>query len=271
MKNHFPFPYVGNKRQELDFINTNAFTNLIENINTVVEPFCGSCAFSYQFWFHHEKGRNKQYKYILNDNNGLLIQLLNVLKFTDQTEMLLTGIREFIMSLNKEKYNILRRKNTHNALNLVEYVVFNKCYNVRIGIYDEDSVRKVDLIINKIKNAPIIEFLRTANIEILQLDAIKIYEMYKFNHKSLLYQDPPYINSTNYYYRDPCFDIFEHIFNDDMKMFEAIILFHLEDTFITKLLTKDRLFEILKYAKTYEITKRKTTHILLSNKLFNIE
>ncbi len=271
MKNHFPFPYVGNKRQELDFINTNAFTNLVENINIIVDSFCGSCAFAYHFWYYHEKGRNKQYKYILNDNNGLLIQLLNVLKIEEETEMLLTWIREFIMSLNKEKYNILRRKNTHNALNLVEYVVLNTCYNIRVGIYDEDSVRKVDLIINRIKNASIIKFLRTANIEILQLGGENIYEMYKFNHKALLYLDPPYINSTNRYYRDPCFDIYEHIFDDNMKMFESVILFHLEKTFITCLLTKDKLYEIMKYDKTYEINKRKTTHILLSNKLFNIE
>jgi hypothetical protein len=47
MKNHFFFSYVGNKREEVEHI-----YNLLDlnNINTIVEPFCGSCAVSYYIW-----------------------------------------------------------------------------------------------------------------------------------------------------------------------------------------------------------------------------
>ena len=47
MKNHFFFSCCGNKREEVEHI-----YNLLdlENIDTIVEPFCGSCAMSYYIW-----------------------------------------------------------------------------------------------------------------------------------------------------------------------------------------------------------------------------
>ena len=53
MKNHFVMSYVGNKRNELDFLDN---INL-DNIKYCVEPFCGSCAFSFKFWL---KTRNNE-------------------------------------------------------------------------------------------------------------------------------------------------------------------------------------------------------------------
>ena len=63
-------------------------------------------------------------------------------------------------------------------------------------------------------------------------------------------------------------NIYEHIFKIDLKGCESFILFHLEDTFITRLLTQHNLFEITKYDKQYEMSKTRTKHILLSNKYF---
>ena len=74
MKNHFFYPYVGNKREEVEHI-----YNLLDlnNIDTIVEPFCGSCAVSYYLW---TQNKDKKYKYILNDLDGNLINLLKVLE-----------------------------------------------------------------------------------------------------------------------------------------------------------------------------------------------
>jgi site-specific DNA-adenine methylase len=44
MKNHFFYPYFGNKREEVEHIYNLSDLN---NIDTIVEPFCGSCAVSY--------------------------------------------------------------------------------------------------------------------------------------------------------------------------------------------------------------------------------
>ena len=60
MKNHFIIAYPGNKRQEVEIIYKNLDFN---NITTIIEPFCGSCALSYYISTIHPK----KYKYILND------------------------------------------------------------------------------------------------------------------------------------------------------------------------------------------------------------
>lgn len=46
MKNHFFIPYYGNKRQEVDKI-YNEIKDDIDKYDIIVEPFCGSSAFSY--------------------------------------------------------------------------------------------------------------------------------------------------------------------------------------------------------------------------------
>ena len=56
MKNHFFFSYAGNKREEVEHI----YNKLdLENIETIVEPFCGSCAVSYYIW---TQNKDKNYK-----------------------------------------------------------------------------------------------------------------------------------------------------------------------------------------------------------------
>jgi len=74
MKNHFFYPYVGNKREEVEHI-----YNLLDlnNINTIVEPFCGSCAVSYYIW---SQNKDKNSKYILNDLDSNLINLLKSIR-----------------------------------------------------------------------------------------------------------------------------------------------------------------------------------------------
>lgn len=268
MKNHFIFPYVGNKRKELLFLNTFGFANLIENTDIIIEPFCGSCAFSYQFYYYYEKNRNdKKYKYILNDNNPLLIELLTILKSQELTDKMLIEVKTMLQTMDKEKYvNIRKNKN----MTIIEYIILNQCYNQRIGIYNEKSINKIHLIIDKIKNAPIIDFLRNADVEIMNIKGELLYDIHKNNQKCLIYCDPPYLNSCNAFYKDTNITIYENIFNDDLKNYKAIILFHLEDSFLTKLLTQNNLFLINKYNKTYEMTKTKTSHILLSNKSFEL-
>lgn len=47
-KNHFVLQYEGNKRNEVDII-----YKMIENfeVKNIIEPFCGTCAFSFFFIF----------------------------------------------------------------------------------------------------------------------------------------------------------------------------------------------------------------------------
>ena len=62
MKNHFIFSYAGNKRNEVEQI----FDKIdLKDIDTIIEPFCGSSAMSYYLSTLYPK----KFKYILNDNS----------------------------------------------------------------------------------------------------------------------------------------------------------------------------------------------------------
>ena len=71
MKNHFFHSYFGNKREEVETIYNNI--NL-DNIDTIIEPFCGSCALSFYISTLHPN----KYKYVLNDNDKNLTELLKI-------------------------------------------------------------------------------------------------------------------------------------------------------------------------------------------------
>ena len=68
-KNHFFIPYAGNKRSEVEKI-YDSIKDKLNDIEYIVEPFCGTSAFSYYMSLRHPK----QFKYILNDNNKYLIE-----------------------------------------------------------------------------------------------------------------------------------------------------------------------------------------------------
>ena len=71
MKNHFYMSYAGNKRNEVkDIYNHIDF----ENITTIIEPFCGSCAMSYYI-----STQKQGLKYIFNDNNKYLKEMYEII------------------------------------------------------------------------------------------------------------------------------------------------------------------------------------------------
>ena len=69
MKNHFIIPYFGNKRMEVENL-YNVIKDKLDEVDIIIEPFCGSSAMSYYISTQHPK----KIKYILNDNNKKLIE-----------------------------------------------------------------------------------------------------------------------------------------------------------------------------------------------------
>jgi len=256
MKNHFLIPYYGNKRNEVkkiyDIININ-------DIDTIVEPFCGSSALSYYIWLNN---KDKNLTYILNDNNKYIYDLYNLCK--DNNKVLDIYNKLVILketTTNKEKYLEICKKAKEG--DLVSYVYINKIYSMRPGLYP--SIKKVgDKIFDSFKDAPILEFLQTANIKIYNKDAIEIYNEYKSNPKALIFLDPPYMQSCNTFYNNPTTNIYEYLFDNDIDNEKAKIILCLENIWIVKLLFKNK--KSIIYDKKYEITKKKTEHIIIYNK-----
>lgn len=256
MKNHFLIPYFGNKRNEVkkiyDIIN-------IDDIDTIVEPFCGSSALSYYIWLNN---KDKNLTYILNDNNKYIYDLYNLCK--DNNKVIDIYNKLVILketTTNKEKYLEICKKAKEG--DLVSYVYINKIYCIRPGLYP--SLKKVsDNIFDSFKDAPILDFLQNANIKIYNKDAIEIYDEYKSNPKTLIFLDPPYMLSCNRFYNNPTTNIYEYLFNNDIDNEKAKIILCLENIWIVKLLFKNK--KSIIYDKMYDNTKKKTEHIIIYNK-----
>ena len=203
-----PLNYVGNKLKLLDEI----FTILPQNINTIVEPFCGSALVSLN---------SKCNNIILNDSSKYTIQLLNYFKNNSATQIIAntekiieeygftdtfhngyklypTEKNEGLSRYNKEPYNKL--KNSYNTDPTIEklfvliligfnhYIRFNNkgIFNVPVGKVDFSATARkkteefANLFINK-------------NIKILNND-FREMELYKnLTNKDLVYFDPPYL------------------------------------------------------------------------------
>ena len=160
MKNHFFFSYAGNKRNEFTILHETIKDNLT-NIEYIVEPFCGSSAISYNLSLLYPK----KFKYILNDNDEHLIKLYKIAKDETQLKLLENEINEVAKTLDKEKYATLMKERTFMA-----YLIGNLICRLRPGIWKLDyKYKPIDL-----NSKPIVNFLRTENIEIKHMDGLDL-------------------------------------------------------------------------------------------------
>ena len=146
-KNHFFFSYFGNKRNEIDNI-----CNSIKNydVEYIVEPFCGSSAFSYHMSLKHP-GR---YTYVLNDNNKQLIELYNIMSDDKKRDELEQKVNNICAVMDKDIYTKLDIKTIEG------YYIKNKFYNIRHGTWRPDYKYK-PIKLNSVPNdAPILNFLK---------------------------------------------------------------------------------------------------------------
>ncbi len=127
MKNHFIFCYSGNKRNETD--NFSSCVNL-EDIQNIIEPFCGSSALSYSIWLEHKD----KYNYYLNDLDDKLINVYNVLK-NETIEHIEDKITEIASGIhNQEEWN-QACKNNHDVYHYIFFKKFSTMNSLRYGFY----------------------------------------------------------------------------------------------------------------------------------------
>lgn len=256
MKNHFLIPYSGNKRTEVEQI-YNSINDNLDEIEYIIEPFCGTSAFS----FYMSKKHPKRFKYILNDNNKLLIELYETAKDDDKLNELIKTLDNLLIDLDKEKYNSIIKINE-----LPNYIIKQTIYSIRAGLFPLDK-KKIRKNYSKLKDVPIINFLKNEDIKLYNEDSLYIYEMYKDNKKALIFLDPPYLMACNDFYQDSKVNIYEYLYNNDINKTDALILLALEENWIIKLLFSNNKFII--YDKMYQLSKKKTKHLIITNKNLN--
>ncbi len=104
MKTHFYITYPGNKRKEMKGLYPYLdFTN----INTIVEPYAGTCAVSYYI-----STQKQDLTYILNDNNPYLKEMYEILFDEEKTEAFENEFNNVIIDVKtKEQYKEITKKN----------------------------------------------------------------------------------------------------------------------------------------------------------------
>jgi hypothetical protein len=260
MKNHYYTSYVGNKRKEIKDILP--FIDL-DNIKYILEPFAGSSAMS----FYISTLYPNKFKYILNDNDKINYDLFNISRDTERTEDFNNKMNKLIDEFNTYTDDV-NRKIFYNSINiktLEGYIFKNKYFHFRINVYPAFSI--IDKIKPyKLQDYAVYNFYNNEDIIYENMDGVEFINKYNQDDDKLFLLDPPYLVSFNDYYNNKDVNIYEWVYNNKSLLLNSKnkIIFILEHMWIIKLLLQD--FKILfEYNKTYQITKKKTTHIVYSN------
>ena len=259
MKNHFVISYTGNKRAEVETI----YKKLnFDDIETIIEPYCGSSAISYYISLQQPK----KYKYILNDADTFLIELYNILSDKDKLLIFEKEINEIAKTLTTKIIYDEYVKNNRNK-NIKGFYIAYKIYNIRPGLFPLDYVYKyIDIV-----KCPIINFLQTENIELMNIDAITLINNNLNKSNVIIICDPPYIstNNSDYNYANITgpINIYEwsnKLFNESKKKIKCHFYIILEENWITTLLYK-KLNKFKYEKKYYSYNKKTSTHIIYTN------
>ena len=169
MTNHFIFTYLGNKRNEFKHL-YNVIDDL-DNFDTIIEPFCGSSAISFNIWLKHP---NK--KFILNDNNEDLIKVYNLIK-NENIETIKNRLLDIKNKINnnKETFNTMYKEfKQSKEQDIYQYIYFNKFNGLgKVGLYRECKFK--DFTKQQYK---FFEFIKTANIIFMNNDWYDVFKEY---------------------------------------------------------------------------------------------
>ena len=254
--NHFFITRNGNKRNEaFDIIKLINF----DNKKNIIEPFCGSSAISFHIWLEH---KNK-FNYYLNDNSPVLIELYELFK-NDTIDNIKKEIDKIINKISNKDDWTDYFKNGENTP--YKKLFFHKYSNMgRFGFYPLGRVnfKTLEFKLSKLQEE-FIEFIKSPNVFITCNDWFKVFDEFKDDEGSIMIFDPPYINSCNDFYLDKNLNIYEYFYNNKENNYKSHIYYILEDIWIIRMLFNN--FKVIKlYEKKYELSKRKTNHIILYN------
>jgi len=259
--NHFIFSYRGNKRCECDEI-FKVIEPHLEDIDTIIEPFCGSSAFSYFMSLKYPL----KYKYILNDYDINLINLYELLKDDEKTKQLIQDLKVMNVGMNKEKYKEVYEKRDDD---MVSYVYTSLIYVLRPGLfpYDLDRVQKKNF--DKLLERGILNFLRTENIEVKYGDGVDVIDKYKNDSNVLFLIDPPYLMTCNSFYDMSAIDskkinVYQYLSENQIGTFNAYTCLILEKNWIINLLFNKDIKST--HGKMYQGSKKKTEHLIIDNR-----
>jgi hypothetical protein len=254
---------VGNKREEVDTIIPALRLDERGHITTIVEPFCGSCSMSFRI----SQMYPKKYKFVLNDLDKDLIELIRIAKdpkqWSDFKNIVIMMI-ELILSAD----SFDDEKSTYNAFvaggTTYGHYLGHKYYTFRNGLYPNTSIKEI-----KDFECPFIDFLRSEDVTITQGDAQACFDKYNVQEAMILL-DPPYIMTCNSFYNgggSDSFNIYEYLFtNSQFNSSVFLIVEHIWIMNVYKIMGA----KYITYDKRYRgIRKRDAKHVIIEFNNFN--
>ena len=181
---YFYFPYQGGKTK--DFKNIYDLVD-ISKFNVVVEPFCGSCAISLNFYVKH-----KELSYHVNDIDETLISFLKDVKVNGSNRYF-KYVNDILQEYTNEKHNKIIEKYKKTPSNLKYWFYYRKIYNIRPGLFDKRRNEKSSIDISKY----IVADTFFKNAKITCKDYTKILNKYVDESDVFIFLDPPYLDSCN--------------------------------------------------------------------------
>jgi site-specific DNA-adenine methylase len=246
--------YAGNKREEVEVIYDNInFTN----INTIIEPYAGTCAISYYISTKHPK----QFTYILNDLNKNMYRLYNILKNKDEIIKFEKEVNDVAKTIiNKDTYkDAIKNMNTCP----IAWFISNKIYTIRPALYRLNY--KYTYI--KITDYPVISFFQNEKIIFYNEEGLSIFKKYENDKNAFIILDPPYLLSCNDYYDEAKTqqqNIYEYLHNNDIKKKKAKIAIIVARNWIIDLLFQ-KFKNKVEYDKIYKCSKKTVKHTIIKN------
>lgn len=268
-KNFF-FTYVGGKTK--DYKSFKDYVNF-DGCNTICEPFCGSCAFSFL-------NRDNINKFILNDKDTVLIEFLKDVRkglFPDYLKYVENKILDYIDNNKPTKEWYSLRKSVTNNTNKYDRFLISTTSRGRFGLMEIDAGRNEPLlrIKNKLKlenYENILNFVKEKNIKFRNRDCLEIFNKVKDKKNTFVFLDPPYFESYNKSYCVNQINGKNEVI-DNTKMYIDILEFlKSAKCKVMLIINKNALIEYLykdyikgEYTKQYDMSRRIVQHLIITN------
>lgn len=259
---NFYYSYAGGKSKELKYIDK--YFDLLK-FDTIIEPFCGSCSFSYNCF---KKDSSK--KYVINDIDTKLVGILNDIKINTSKKYFDFCKLNYTKDTTKEHYNNIVKQDS-----LESHFYKSKIYTLRQGLM---PIKYINFDLEHENYKKLDSFFMSNNVEINNVDYKDIIEQYKNDDRAFIFLDPPYFLSCNQFYAtkgkgfEGC-DISKKEYIDPtaeyiyirnaLQHYKCKIIMIINDCELLRDYFRD--FYKESYDKTYQITKKKSKHMVVSN------
>ena len=255
----FFFSYFGGKARDMKKIQPFVF---LDDIDTICEPFCGTCSFSTH--------QDEKYKLILNDLDSNLMSFLEDVKEGLFPEY----VRFFNHEIHKYKIHGAPTPKWHELKR-------NKEKSLREWFLMRRASRGGEMLNLGVKKMVLEDYLdietiiRADRVNLISGDYLKIFEKVKNDDKCFVFLDPPYLDSCNLAYSAHNGKSTDDnmVIKDKTKMFIDImefiktakcrIMLIINKNSITEFLFKDNI--VGEYAKRYDVSGRRTSHLVVTN------